>query len=65
MQEAKKLENLKKKNKLFKKFTKNTTVEEKIITEPDPTTKQCPYCFTEINIQATRCPHCTSKLIEK
>ncbi|MGC9399144.1 MAG: large conductance mechanosensitive channel protein MscL [Anaerolineae bacterium] len=27
-----------------------------------PTTKTCPYCFTEIPIQATRCPHCTSHL---
>ena len=30
-----------------------------------PTTKICPYCFTEININATRCPHCTSELEEK
>ena len=27
-----------------------------------PTTKTCPYCKTEISIDATRCPHCTSKL---
>lgn len=27
-----------------------------------PTTKICPYCRTEIDIQATRCPHCTSML---
>ena len=26
------------------------------------TTKQCPYCFSEINIKATRCPRCTSQL---
>ncbi|MBU5461046.1 large conductance mechanosensitive channel protein MscL [Anaerostipes sp. MSJ-23] len=26
-----------------------------------PTTKVCPYCMSEINIKATRCPHCTSK----
>lgn len=26
------------------------------------TSKQCPYCQTEIPLQATRCPHCTSKL---
>ena len=25
-------------------------------------TKQCPYCKTEIDAQATRCPHCTSVL---
>jgi large conductance mechanosensitive channel len=26
------------------------------------TTKECPFCFTTIPIQASRCPHCTSKL---
>src|SRR5258708_34217686 len=25
-------------------------------------TKQCPYCLTDIPIGATRCPHCTSEL---
>ncbi|MCR4814470.1 MAG: large conductance mechanosensitive channel protein MscL [Lachnospiraceae bacterium] len=25
-----------------------------------PTTKICPYCKSEINIEATKCPHCTS-----
>lgn len=30
--------------------------------EPAPTTKKCPYCCTEIAIEATRCPHCTSQL---
>ena len=29
---------------------------------PAPTTKPCPYCYTEIPIPATRCPHCTSEL---
>lgn len=27
-----------------------------------PTTKSCPYCLSEINIEATRCPNCTSQL---
>lgn len=27
-----------------------------------PTKKQCPYCFSDIDIKATRCPHCTSLL---
>jgi len=27
-----------------------------------PTTKECPYCFTTIHIEATRCPNCTSEL---
>lgn len=28
--------------------------------EPDPTTKECPYCKSEINIAATKCPNCTA-----
>jgi large conductance mechanosensitive channel len=27
-----------------------------------PTTKECPYCFSNIPIKATRCPNCTSEL---
>ena len=30
--------------------------------EEAPTTKMCPYCKSEIAIEATRCPHCTSQL---
>lgn len=30
-----------------------------------PTTKTCPYCKSSIDIEATRCPHCTSVLEEK
>lgn len=29
-----------------------------------PTTKTCPFCKSEISIEATRCPHCTSELGE-
>ncbi len=28
----------------------------------EPNTKECPFCFTTIPIQASRCPHCTSQL---
>lgn len=31
---------------------------------PAPTVKKCPFCFSEIHIDATRCPHCTSVLEE-
>lgn len=30
-----------------------------------PTTKKCPFCKSEIAIDATRCPHCTSQLEEQ
>ena len=28
----------------------------------EPTTKDCPFCFSSIPIKATRCAHCTSEL---
>lgn len=30
--------------------------------EAAPTTKKCPYCLSEIPIEATKCPHCTSEV---
>lgn len=30
----------------------------------EPSTKVCPFCKSEIDIHATRCPHCTSVLEE-
>lgn len=44
-------------NKLNDKFSKKE--EEK---PAAPTTKKCPFCKSEIAIDATRCPHCTSQL---
>ncbi len=32
--------------------------------EEAATTKICPFCKSEISIEATRCPHCTSQLEE-
>ena len=34
---------------------------EPVVTAP-PTTKECPFCSTQIPIKATRCPNCTSEL---
>ena len=31
----------------------------------EPTTKVCPFCKSEISIEATRCPHCTSEVPEE
>ena len=33
--------------------------------EEKVTTKDCPYCKSEISLEATRCPHCTSILSEE
>lgn len=55
------LEKLAKKVKRNKKGKRNVDAEEII---PEPTTKICPYCLSEINYKATRCPHCTSELEE-
>ena len=33
--------------------------------EAAPTTKVCPYCKSEVPIEATKCPHCTSDLPEE
>lgn len=30
--------------------------------KPDPTTKECPHCFSTIAIKATKCAYCTSDL---
>ena len=69
----KNLENVKIKNmrgldkineKINKKFHKKKKKEEPAEPKPEPTTKVCPYCFSEINIKATRCPNCTSVLEE-
>jgi len=32
------------------------------VTPVAPNTKECPFCFTNIPIKATRCPNCTSQL---
>lgn len=66
-QEAKRIEKLRKKSKLFNKLIKKTAEEENEESkevEAEATTKLCPYCLSEINIKAIRCPHCTSKLDE-
>lgn len=46
----------------LKVINKLTHLSKKEEAKTEPTTKKCPFCFSEINIQATRCPHCTSEL---
>lgn len=33
--------------------------------EAEPTTKKCPFCCSEVPIEASRCPACTSELPEE
>ncbi len=42
------------------KIKKLTTKGEEVVEEP--TTKVCPFCQSEISINAVKCPHCTSSL---
>jgi large conductance mechanosensitive channel len=47
------------------KYKKRKNKKAKIDEKPEiPTTKICPYCLSEVNYKATRCPHCTSILEE-
>ena len=47
---------------LLKAVNKLMTIGHKEEAPAAPTTKTCPYCKSEIPIEATRCPHCTSEL---
>ncbi len=49
---------------IIKAFNKMTTIGKKKEEEAAPTTKICPHCKSEINIEATKCPFCTSDLSE-
>ena len=49
-------------NQITEKLSTLAGMEEE---KPEPTTKKCPFCYSEIDIRATRCPHCTSVLDEQ
>ena len=49
---------------IIKAMNKAASMNKKDEAEEEPTTKECPFCFQEIPIKATRCPHCTSELNE-
>jgi large conductance mechanosensitive channel len=38
------------------------TAPKKAAAPAEPTTKECPFCYSSIPIKATRCPNCTSEL---
>ena len=47
---------------IIKSFNKSKDMKKKNEKPAAPTTKTCPFCMSEIDIKATRCPHCTSEL---
>lgn len=47
---------------LMKGINKLMTIGQKKEEPAAPTTRTCPFCKSEIDIEATRCPHCTSEL---
>ena len=47
---------------IVKAFNKAKNLKKKEEKPAEPTTKECPFCKSEISIKATRCPHCTSEL---
>ena len=48
--------------KTLNKVAEKTAKKEAEEAPAEPTTKECPYCKSEIAIEATRCPNCTSEL---
>ena len=47
---------------IIKAFNKTKDLKKKEEAPAAPTTKKCPFCQSEMDIKATRCPHCTSEL---
>lgn len=39
----------------------NRLKKKETVAEPEPTTKECPFCLSKVAIKATRCPYCTSE----
>ena len=40
------------------------SINKKPVEPAAPTTRACPFCMTDINIKATRCPACTSNITD-
>lgn len=50
---------------IVKAVNKAMTIGKKEEPAPEPTTKTCPYCKSEIPIDAVKCCHCTSDIDDK
>ena len=51
-----------KKEEEVKKEDKKVKVKKEAEEAPKEPARLCPFCFSEIHKDATRCPHCTSEL---
>ena len=40
----------------------NKMKREEVAPPEEPTTHDCPHCFSSISLKATRCPYCTSEI---
>ncbi len=40
----------------------NKMKREEVAPAVEPTTRDCPYCYSTISLKASRCPHCTSEI---
>ena len=47
---------------LVRAMNKILSVNQKPTVAAEPTTRQCPFCMSDISLKATRCPACTSQL---
>ena len=52
-------------DKITSKFRKNKNADKEPEAPAEPLVKTCPYCYSEINYKATKCPHCTSDVAVK
>lgn len=48
--------------KALNSINNKLALNKEVKSETKPTTKICPYCKSAIDIEATKCPHCTSEL---
>ena len=49
-------------NKLQELADRKDQLTEAAVEAAEPTTKECPRCYSHIPVKATRCPHCTSEI---
>lgn len=51
--------------KYMTKLSKIKDINKEVKETKEPESKTCPYCLTEIKYHATKCPNCTSELVDE